>query len=473
MELREIQNQWPHFKEALKHEFDEIIWSTHLESLEISAVNDGTVLLTVLSQFSRDFLHGQHLDILSSTWHEFFGTDCTLRIETRSAGDETPEEHPAKEAGEVEAPWRPVSLEKITVPAFSAPRRNSDLQLDHSFTFESYVPDVSSQVAFAAAQAVARNPGTHDTKSYNPLFIYGGIGLGKTHLLQAIGNYIKSHSPETKLIYTTAESFVNAFTDSVRGKTGGTFRKKFRTADVLLIDDIHILKKEMAGSQEELFNTIQALISARNQLVFTCDRPVRELKELNDRLSSRLSMGFNTNLQMPSFETRCAILQKRAKTKGVVIPNDIIELISKNISSNIRDLLAALTTIIGYAELLDEPFSMGMAQNALKQFFTTSKQTNLSPDLIQKIVADHFSVSVKELKDKKRGQTIIRPRHLSMYLIRELTELSLTEIGEYFGRDHSSVSSAIKNISEKRVKDPQEDNTIQELTRIIRENTLK
>jgi chromosomal replication initiator protein len=343
-------------------------------------------------------------------------------------------------------------------------------QLRADYTFESYIIGDNNSFAANAAQAIARNTGT----AYNPFLIYGGVGLGKTHLMQAIGNYVHAHT-DLKVIYITAETFTNEFIASIQGteRAKAAFKNKYRYTDVLLIDDIHFLQKK-DGTQEELFYTFNALYDANKQMVFTCDRPVSELKDFNDRLLSRVGRGLNVDLQPPNYETRCAILKKKTDSSGISIPEDVIALVSKNISTNVRDLEGALNTLTAYVTLVGKPMTVEIAQQRLKDIFASRRQSNMSIDIIQRVVAEGFNLSPNDLKGKKRTQGIVYPRQLAMYIIREITEYTTTEIGQEFGgRDHTTVMYSCQKIEERIQSDPSMDSTIQSLIRAIKDYSAK
>jgi chromosomal replication initiator protein len=350
------------------------------------------------------------------------------------------------------------------------PSKGPHSQLRADYTFESYVIGENNSFAANAAQAIARNSGT----AYNPFLIYGGVGLGKTHLMQAIGNYIHAQT-ELKVIYITAETFTNEFIASIQGseRAKAAFKNKYRYTDILLIDDIHFLQKKV-GIQEELFYTFNALYDANKQMVFTCDRPVSELKDFNDRLRSRVGRGLNVDLEPPDYETRCAILKKKTETSGISIPDDVIALVSKNISTNVRDLEGALNTLTAYATLVGKPITMEIAQQRLKDVFASPRQSNMSIEIIQRVVAEEFHLSPNDLKSKKRTQSIVYPRQLAMYIIREITEYTTTEIGQEFGgRDHTTVMHACQKIEDRVKSDPSMDSTIQSLIRTIKDYSAK
>ena len=336
--------------------------------------------------------------------------------------------------------------------------------LKEEYTFEKFVKGDNNSFAYNAALAISKNPG----KAYNPVLIYGGVGLGKTHLMQAIGNEIYSKSNgKSKIIYITAENFTNEFTHSILTNKMTDFKSKYRKADVLLIDDIHFFKSK-DGTQEELFHTFDALYNSNKQLVFTCDRPLAEIKNISDRLRSRFERGLNVDLAPPDFETRQAILEKKLEGKNVRIPKEVLQLIAKNVSSNVRDLEAALTKLCAYSELIGKEVTLEIAQQQLKDTFGSPKQGNISIETIQKVVAEHYSLSFVDLKGKKRTKNIVFPRQLSMYLTKELTEYSTTEIGaEFGGRDHTTVMHSIEKIDEDIKADPSLKQTLETIKRKI------
>jgi chromosomal replication initiator protein len=291
--------------------------------------------------------------------------------------------------------------------------------------------------------------------------------------MQSIGNRVWLESPKLKIICITAEDFTNEFIQSIHDKTTQNFKNKYRYVDVLLIDDIHFLQNKL-GSQEELFHTFNALYDANKQMVFTCDRPVSELKNLSDRLRSRFERGLNVDLQPPNFETRSAILKKKIEAGRVSVPDEVIEIIAKNISTNVRDLEAALTKLIAYAELVHKDITLEIAQNQLKDVFSQSKHGNVTIDNILRVVADYFKLSYNDLKGKKRTKNIALPRQIAMYIARDITEYSTTELGfEFGGRDHTTVMHACQKIEERLKLDPNLESTIQALVRSIKDYSSK
>jgi chromosomal replication initiator protein len=293
--------------------------------------------------------------------------------------------------------------------------------------------------------------------------------------MQAIGNYIHANS-DSKVFYITAETFTSEFITAIHESTErakAAFKNKYRYADILLIDDIHFLQKK-DGTQEELFYTFNALYDANKQMVFTCNRPVSNLKGFNERLRSRVGRGLNVDLQPPNYETRCAILKKKADASGITISDDVIDLVSKNISTNIRDLESALNILTAYARLVGKPVTLEIAQQRLKDVFASPRQSNISVDIIQRVTAEKFHLSPNDLKGKKRTQSIVYPRQLAMYICREITEYTTTEIGQDFGgRDHTTVMYSCQRIEDLIRTDPSADSIIQSLIRDIKDYSVK
>jgi chromosomal replication initiator protein len=351
----------------------------------------------------------------------------------------------------------------------AAEPKQRHFQLRDDYTFDTYIIGDNNHFAANAAQAVALNPGT---TSYNPLLIYGGVGLGKTHLMQAIGNEIHKNT-DSKILFISAETFTNEFVQALKVKNTAAFKNRYRYVDVLLIDDLHFLQKKIE-TQEELFHTFNALYDANKQIVFTCDRPATELKDFSDRLQSRVGRGLNVDLQPPKYETRFAILKKKLEAHKITIPDEVIELISRNVSTNIRDLESAMNKLVAYANIIKKPVTLEIAQEQLRDVFASPKQSNLSIEIIQREVADHYLLSLNDLKGKKRNQSIVFPRQLAMYITRVLTEYSTIEIGQSFGgRDHTTVLHSCDKIEGMIRADPKVDSEIQNIIRTIKTHGVK
>ena len=321
--------------------------------------------------------------------------------------------------------------------------------LQEEYTFDTFIPGDNSNFAYNASVAVAKKPG----KQYNPILLYGGSGLGKTHLMQAIGNYIYNNGGEKlKICYVSAETFTNEFTISIKESKTNAFKNKYRNLDVLLLDDIHFLQNK-EQTQEELFYTFNALHEKKAQMVFTCDRPIKEIKNMAARLVSRLSNGLCIDLQPPSYETRVAILQKKIDLMDKELSQDIIEYIAKNIETNVRDLEAALNKVFGYADLVGKTPDLEITKHLLKDVMDSGNLESVSIDVIQKVIADNFQISVADLKGKKRDKRFVVPRQIAIYIARELTEMAYTDIGnEFGGKDHSTIMSSYKYVLEIAIK---------------------
>lgn len=338
-------------------------------------------------------------------------------------------------------------------------------KLDDKFTFDTFVRGENAELAYKASQAVADNPG----RAYNPLLIYGDSGLGKTHLMQAIGNYIyEKNNGDVKIKYLTAENFTNEFTSSIRENNVEKFKAKYRKLDVLLMDDIHFLLGK-AQTQEELFHTFEELDRIKSQMVFTCDRPISELKDMATRLKTRFSKGMTVNLNPPNYETRYAILQKKLSLMGQTIPEDVIEYIAKNVQSNVRELEACLTKLLAYADLLDKPVTMEIAQKQLSDTVSQASMGAVTIDTIQKVVSEHYNISISDLKSRHRSKKVLVPRQIAIYIARELCDYSYPELGDEFGgKDHTTMLHSYEKISEQLKTDTVLNSTIQMLIRNIK-----
>jgi len=423
---------------------------------------ENSIVAGFKSGFHRDIIKSRYQNNIEGKLKALAGREISLEFEVFP--DETDENPAAPE----KTPSKPENREPVKQANprenQQKPKRTQHSMMRDDYTFEKYIIGENNNFAVNAAIAISRNPGT----AYNPFLIYGGVGLGKTHLMQAIGNYIHENS-ENKVICITSEGFLNEYMEGIAQNKMNSFKNKFRYTDVLLIDDIQFFQ-DKPGVQEELFHTFNFLINAKKQLVFTCDRPPSELKKFSERLISRFEQSLKVDLQPPRYEVRCAILKTTAENRGASISDEVIDLISKNISSNIRDLISALNTLISYTEIMKLPVTLEIAQQKLRDVLASTRQANLSIEIIQKVVADFFSLSVNDLKSKKKNMKVVYPRQLSMYICREITDFSTTEIGESFGgRDHTTVIHSIDKIQGLMLTDPTLDSTIESLKRQIKE----
>ena len=350
----------------------------------------------------------------------------------------------------------------------SGPTENSHKkhpQLNENFTFETFVPGENSIYAYNASISAAKNPG----KAYNPILIYGGVGLGKTHLMQALGNFIYSNNEKSKIAYTSAENFTNEFTASLKNQTIDNFKKKYRSLDVLLLDDIQFLEGK-EGTQEELFHTFNSIYDKNGQIVFTSDRPIKELKGFTERISSRFSRGLNVDLQPPNYENRLAIIQKKLELLHKSIPQDVIEYIAKNCQTNVRDIESCITKSIGFAEIVGKPLTVEIAQNQLRDTINDPYSGTITIENIQKVVAEHYNVSVSDLKSKKKDRKFVIPRQISIFICCSLTEYSTTEIGnEFGGRDHTTIMHARDKVESLLKTDSSMNSTVNLLIRATKD----
>ncbi|MBF9015234.1 MULTISPECIES: chromosomal replication initiator protein DnaA [unclassified Oceanispirochaeta] len=425
-------------------------YNMYFQSIHYVESTRDKIVLSIPSRFIQSQLKQRYTSAIETRLYEISGIELSLafEIENRSKEEESSEK----------------PSEKV-IEAVPERKYIPHPQLRKDYTFDNFVVGNNNSFAANASKAIAENPGS----KYNPCLIYGGVGLGKTHLMQSIGNTIHKEQPDMKIVYIPAETFINDFIESINTKKQTHFKNKYRNADILLIDDIHDLQ-DKKGTQEELFHTFNALYDANKQMVFTCDRPPSELKNFADRLKNRFVRGLNVDLHPPNYETRYAILRKKLEDRNVVISDDILELISQNINTNIRDLEAALTSIVAYAELVQKEITPEIAKQQLKQFFSSPIQANITIDKIQKQVSEYFNVTLSDLKGKKRTKQITFPRQIAMYIIREITDYSTTEIGlEFGGRDHTTVMHSCQRIEDRIKTDSTIEPTVQELIRSIKE----
>ena len=336
--------------------------------------------------------------------------------------------------------------------------------LNPRYVFSSFVVGNSNRMAHAASLAVAESP----AKAYNPLFLYGGVGLGKTHLMHSIGHYILEHNSSKKVLYASSETFTNELINSIKNNKNEEFRNKYRNIDVLLIDDIQFISQK-ESTQEEFFHTFNTLHESNKQIIISSDRPPKEIKTLEDRLRSRFEWGLIADIQPPDYETRIAILQKKADTDNLTVPNDVMSFIAKYIVSNIRELEGALTRIVAYASLTSQKITIELAENALKDIFNEKTSIKITPTLIQDVVANYYNIRIEDIIGSKKPKKIAYPRQIAMYLSRKILDISLPKIGEQFGgRDHSTVIHACTKIEKELEKDQLLQKTILELEKRIK-----
>ena len=431
-----INTIWAEVLEILQSEMPELsfnVWVSPLMPLDL--IGD-TLYIKVETPFNRSIIENRHLPLMNAALMTVLNRNVTIEL----LNDEK------------ELPNNPTTMIEEEIPLINSlpPKVNkitpeNQTNLNPKYTFDKFVIGENNRFAHAACVAVSESP----AERYNPLFIYGGVGLGKTHLMQAVGNYIKDSYQNKKVLYITCESFMNEFIDSITYKTNVAFRNKYRNVDILLIDDIQFLAKKEA-TQVEFFHTFNDLHDQNKQIIISSDRPPREIQNLTERLRSRFEQGLITDISAPNFETRIAILKKKAESNPETIPNEVLSYIADNIHSNIRELEGALTTIIAYAKLHNHPISLQYAKLALKDHLSEKDNVVIDAPYIKEVTAKYFNVTIEELDSKKRTKAISMPRQVAMYLTRELTELSLPKIGEEFGgRDHSTVIHGVQKVTDE------------------------
>ncbi|WP_177564723.1 chromosomal replication initiator protein DnaA [Phascolarctobacterium sp.] len=462
MSSYDLAEVWVKFLEKFHESTSENVYNAWIKPLIPLEITDTYLKVGAKNNFTKKWLEETYTTIIEGMLASITGTNLQFRIENLDLKNDGPETE-APTSGSISAvpEGQVIYNEAATASSMLPPIKNSftqqdlfddDIQsnLNPKYVFETFVIGNSNRFAYAAAQAVAVNP----AKAYNPLFIYGGVGLGKTHLMHAIGNHIKMNDPKTKILYISSEKFTNEIINSIQNKNTDAFRKKYRNIDCLIIDDIQFLKnKEM--TQEEFFHTFNTLYEANKQIIISSDRLPREIETLEDRLRSRFESGLLADIQPPDLETRIAILRKKAESENISIPHDVISLVASSIDTNIREIEGAYTKIVAYASLMGSPITVELAKKILDDMGTSTKNKQITFDDIIQATAEYFKLKKEEFFSKKRTQNIAYPRQIAMYLCRELADLSYPRIGELFGgRDHTTVIHAYEKIVKKIKEDP-------------------
>ena len=459
MNSYDLAEIWVRCKDKLKESFNEKVFNVWIKPIMPLEVTDTYYKVAVKNDFFKTMLEENYAQVIEGVLAGIISKNIKLIIETMdngSSGSEAAEEMPAVPAKREQ---QQLFNENTSV------QQPDESNLNPKYVFETFVIGNSNRFAHAAAQAVANDP----AHAYNPLFLYGGVGLGKTHLMHAIGNRIKQNNPSMKVLYTSSEKFTNEIINSIQNKTTEAFRQKYRNIDCLIIDDIQFLKgKEQ--TQVEFFHTFNALKDADKQIIISSDRPPREIETLEDRLRSRFDQGLTADIQTPDLETRMAILRTKAASDNIVLPTEVITLLATNIATNIREIEGAYNKIVAYTSLMHMPITVETAQKVLSDMGNDIKTRTITYEGIIKVVADHYNVKQDELFNKKRTQNIAFPRQVAMYLCRELADLSYPRIGELFGgRDHTTVIHAYEKISNFKNSNLAFQNELQEIIEILRQ----
>jgi len=447
--LENISDLWNNALANIEKKISKPSFETWLKSTKAHSLQGDTLTVTAPNEFARDWLEERYSQLIAGILYDITGEELGVKFIIPQNQNEVEDDIPIPQKRNIkddDHPELPLNM------------------LNPKYTFDTFVIGSGNRFAHAASLAVAEAP----AKAYNPLFIYGGVGLGKTHLMHAIGHYVQDHNPSAKVVYLSSEKFTNEFINSIRDNKAVDFRNKYRNVDVLLIDDIQFLAgKEQ--TQEEFFHTFNTLHEESKQIVISSDRPPKEIPTLEDRLRSRFEWGLITDITPPDLETRIAILRKKAKAEGLDIPNEVMLYIANQIDSNIRELEGALIRVVAYSSLINKDINADLAAEALKDIIPSSKPRVITIHEIQRVVGEHFNVKLEDFKAKKRTKSVAFPRQIAMYLSRELTDFSLPKIGEEFGgRDHTTVIHAHEKISKMIQTDAQFQKQLNEINELLK-----
>ncbi|AWK50286.1 chromosomal replication initiator protein DnaA [Clostridium beijerinckii] len=442
----DLKNLWDKTLDLIKSELSEVSFNTWIKSCEPISISSDTIKISVPNSFTQDILDKRYKDLVINSIKAVCSKLYKIEFIIMSDGydkDNTPE----------------IAKSIIVNDEMSS-------TLNPKYTFKSFVIGNSNRFAHAASLAVAESP----AKAYNPLFIYGGVGLGKTHLMHAIGHYVLASNPNAKVVYVSSEKFTNELINAIKDDKNEEFRNKYRNVDILLIDDIQFIAGK-ERTQEEFFHTFNELHDANKQIILSSDRPPKEIPTLEDRLRSRFEWGLIADIQVPDFETRMAILKKKADVENLNVANDVMGYIATKIKSNIRELEGALIRIIAYSSLTNREVTVDLATEALKDIISKKQGKHVTIDIIQDVVSSYFNLRIEDLKSQRRTRNVVYPRQIAMYLSRKLTDMSLPKIGEEFGgRDHTTVIHAYEKISDNLKMDDSLQQTVADLTKKLTQN---
>lgn len=432
MQRAEIDELLTKAKELLKPELNQIAFTTWIQPIQINSIEDTTITLYVPSDVHKNMIEGRYLPLIQTTFAFLTNINYEILLSCHSAdqNSETSNSNP--------------SINAINHPIGGFYHKSN---LNPKYTFDSFVVGENNSFAHAAALAVSESPGV----AYNPLFLYGGVGLGKTHLMHAIGNEILRQNKNFNVLYVTSEKFTNHLIASIKEGKMESFRNTYRNIDVLLIDDIQFLAGK-ERNQEEFFHTFNTLHEAGKQIILSSDRPPRDIQPLEDRLRTRFEWGLIADISNPDYETRMAILQKKAQLDGLIIDNDILSNIATKIDTNIRELEGVLNKLVAKSTLKNQPFSIALSEEAIADV-VSNKNKVLSIEYIQEVVSKYFDVTLDDLKGSRRSSDVVFPRQVAMYLCKSVAQVSFPKIGQAFGkRDHSTVMHACEKI-EREIKE--------------------
>ncbi|MEG1004028.1 chromosomal replication initiator protein DnaA [Clostridium sp.] len=446
----ELKELWEKTLNIIKGEMSEVSFNTWIKSCEPISMSSDTIKVSVPNAFTQEILEKRYKDLVANSVRaicsKLYNIEFLIASEIQNTEEEKANKKSARKAKEDT---------KVIV------NDEMNTNLNPKYTFDSFVIGNSNRFAHAASLAVAESP----AKAYNPLFIYGGVGLGKTHLMHAIGHYVLQNNPNAKVVYVSSEKFTNELINAIKDDKNEEFRTKYRNVDILLIDDIQFIAGK-ERTQEEFFHTFNALHDANKQIILSSDRPPKEIPTLEDRLRSRFEWGLIADIQVPDFETRMAILKKKADVEKLNVANEVMVYIATKIKSNIRELEGALIRIVAYSSLTNREITVDLASEALKDIISKKQGKHITIEIIQDVVANYFNLRVEDLKSQRRTRNVSYPRQIAMYLSRKITDMSLPKIGEEFGgRDHTTVIHAYEKISDNLNRDESLQHTIDDLTK--------
>ncbi len=453
---------WDACAQSIREQVSDGVWNSTFKEARPHAVSDHELVLTVPSQWVKERIEGRYHQLVLEALDEASGAPVQMIIEVETDGSDLDVDIDLTVIDDLESIDELLGRSEPAAPGEAIDEATAPT--NERYTFESFVTGASNRFAHAAALSVAERP----SRSYNPLFIHGDAGLGKTHLLQAIGSYVHVNYPGSETLYVSTETFLNEFVEAIRANTRAEFKRRYREIDVLLVDDIQFLEGK-EGLQEEFFHTFNTLYQANKQIVLSSDRPPDSMSTLEDRLRSRFKMGLITDIQPPDLETRLAILRKKAERETQPVPAEVLEYIASHVTDNIRELEGALIRVCAFASLNDVPLTVDIATEILHDLVTTRQPRPITPDLIIDTTAEVFGFTREEIIGQRRHRPLVTARQIAMYVFRELTDLSYPAIArEFGGRDHTTVIHAVDKISSLMSDRRQIYDQVTELTQAIR-----
>ena len=435
-----IESLWEQTRALLAKDMNYISYDTWVENMMIPAdIRDDTVIITVKMDSMIPMIQKKYLNLIEKCLSESAGKPMKAMLLSKAA------------------------TENMTLNP-DAVEDTNDPHLNPKYTFENFVVGSGNRFAHAAALAVAENP----AEAYNPLFIYGGVGLGKTHLMQAIGHFIHQNDPGRKILYMTSESFTNELISAIQLKKTFEFREKIRKVDVLMVDDIQFIAGR-ESTQQEFFNTFNELHNDNKQIILTSDKPPKDIQRLEERLCSRFEWGLVADIQRPDIDTRVAILREKTIQEGISVPDDVLQLIAGKIDSNIRELEGCLTRLVAFSSLVKQPITTELCEQALKEIFDQRRHKQVTAELVMQTVSDYYGLTLNDLIGPTRKREITVPRQIAMYLTREMTGMSLPQIGSVFGgRDHTTVMHSCKTVEAGTAGDSNLSMVVDDIKRLVK-----